>query len=86
VTPETPTHSSTHSFQFTTAFIPTAFRNSPSAARVSCGQRRLYSLHPVIDRVFPFDEAREALHYLESGTHFGKIISAALRDDGVRGR
>jgi len=33
-----------------------------------------HSLRPVIDRVFPFDEAREALHYLESGAHFGKIV------------
>jgi NADPH:quinone reductase-like Zn-dependent oxidoreductase len=33
-----------------------------------------HTLHPVIDRVFPFDEARDAMHYLESGAHFGKII------------
>lgn len=31
-------------------------------------------MHPVIDRVFEFDEAREALKYLESGSHFGKIV------------
>lgn len=30
-------------------------------------------LHPVIDRVFGFDHAPEALRYLERGTHFGKI-------------
>jgi NADPH:quinone reductase-like Zn-dependent oxidoreductase len=28
---------------------------------------------PVIDRVFPFEEAREAYRYLESGAHFGKV-------------
>ncbi len=28
---------------------------------------------PVIDRVFPFEEAREAMHYMEHGAHFGKI-------------
>lgn len=33
-----------------------------------------HGLRPVIDRVFPFDEAKQALHYLESGTHFGKIV------------
>jgi NADPH:quinone reductase-like Zn-dependent oxidoreductase len=33
----------------------------------------LHRLRPVIDRVFPFAEAREALHYLESGAHFGKV-------------
>jgi Zinc-binding dehydrogenase len=27
----------------------------------------------VVDRVFPFIDAREALQYLESGVHFGKI-------------
>ena len=31
-------------------------------------------LHPVIDRVFPFDKAKEAIAYLESGTHFGKVV------------
>jgi NADPH:quinone reductase-like Zn-dependent oxidoreductase len=30
-------------------------------------------LRPVIDRVFPFDQARDAMHYMESGAHFGKI-------------
>ncbi len=33
----------------------------------------LHQLHPVIDRVFPFENAREALRYMESGAHFGKI-------------
>ncbi|MGA7904078.1 MAG: NAD(P)-dependent alcohol dehydrogenase, partial [Terrimicrobiaceae bacterium] len=31
-------------------------------------------LKPVIDKIFPFDEAREALAYLESGAHFGKVV------------
>ena len=33
----------------------------------------LHSLRPVIDRVFPFEQAREALHHMESASHFGKI-------------
>jgi NADPH:quinone reductase-like Zn-dependent oxidoreductase len=33
-------------------------------------------LRPVIDRVFPFDQAIEALKYLESGAHFGKVVIA----------
>jgi NADPH:quinone reductase-like Zn-dependent oxidoreductase len=33
----------------------------------------LHRLRPVVDRVFPFEEAREALRYMESGAHFGKI-------------
>lgn len=33
----------------------------------------LHQLKPIVDRVFPFHEARAALAYLESGTHFGKV-------------
>lgn len=33
----------------------------------------LHQMKPVIDRVFPFEQAREALTYMESGAHFGKI-------------
>jgi NADPH:quinone reductase-like Zn-dependent oxidoreductase len=33
----------------------------------------LHGTRPVIDRVFPFDQARDALHYLQSAQHFGKI-------------
>ncbi|MGH9572101.1 MAG: zinc-dependent alcohol dehydrogenase family protein [Candidatus Acidiferrales bacterium] len=31
-------------------------------------------LKPVIDRTFPFEQAREALRYMESARHFGKIV------------
>ncbi len=31
-------------------------------------------LKPVIDRTFPMDEAAEALAYLETGAHFGKVV------------
>jgi NADPH:quinone reductase-like Zn-dependent oxidoreductase len=31
-------------------------------------------LHPVIDRVFEFGDAVEALKHLESGGHFGKVV------------
>jgi NADPH:quinone reductase-like Zn-dependent oxidoreductase len=33
-------------------------------------------LRPVVDRVFPFDEAREAFRYLQSGAHVGKVVVA----------
>ena len=36
-------------------------------------------IHPVIDRVFPFDQAAEAFAYLESGQHFGKVV---IRHEG----
>jgi NADPH:quinone reductase-like Zn-dependent oxidoreductase len=31
-------------------------------------------LRPVIDRVFPFEQAQAALAHLESGAHFGKVV------------
>jgi NADPH:quinone reductase-like Zn-dependent oxidoreductase len=31
-------------------------------------------LHPVVDRVFSFDQVEEAMNYMESGAHFGKIV------------
>lgn len=31
-------------------------------------------IHPVIDRSFPWEQAGEALAYLESGQHFGKVV------------
>ncbi len=33
-----------------------------------------HQIHPIIDRVFPFDEAREAFAHLRSAAHFGKIV------------
>jgi NADPH:quinone reductase-like Zn-dependent oxidoreductase len=35
-------------------------------------------LEPVIDRVFAFDDVREALRHMESGAHFGKIVVKIL--------
>jgi len=34
----------------------------------------LHQIRPVVDRVFRFDEALAALHLLEAGEHFGKIV------------
>jgi NADPH:quinone reductase-like Zn-dependent oxidoreductase len=34
----------------------------------------LHKIKPVLDREFPFDGLKEALAYLKSGRHFGKII------------
>jgi NADPH:quinone reductase-like Zn-dependent oxidoreductase len=36
----------------------------------------LHKMKPVIDRVFPFEKAREAYAHLESGVHFGKVVIA----------
>jgi NADPH:quinone reductase-like Zn-dependent oxidoreductase len=34
----------------------------------------LHRLKPVVDRVFPFEQAADAFRYLESAAHFGKIV------------
>jgi NADPH:quinone reductase-like Zn-dependent oxidoreductase len=33
-----------------------------------------HQIKPIIERIFPFTEAREAYHYLKSGAHFGKVV------------
>ncbi|WP_224247601.1 zinc-dependent alcohol dehydrogenase family protein [Hyalangium gracile] len=33
-----------------------------------------HRLKPVIDRVFPFEQARDALRYMQEGAHFGKVV------------
>lgn len=34
------------------------------------------AIHPVVDRVFPFDQTREALDYVETGRAKGKVVVA----------
>jgi NADPH:quinone reductase-like Zn-dependent oxidoreductase len=36
----------------------------------------LHELRPVVDRVFPFEETRDAFEYMASGAHFGKVCIA----------
>ncbi|NPU68715.1 NAD(P)-dependent alcohol dehydrogenase [Bradyrhizobium sp. 83012] len=36
----------------------------------------LHQVKPVVDRVFPFAEARDAFHYMASGAHLGKVAIA----------
>lgn len=33
-----------------------------------------HQIHPIIDRIFPFQEAREAFAHMRSAAHFGKIV------------
>lgn len=33
-----------------------------------------HQIKPIIDKVFPFAEARDALEYVGSGSHFGKVV------------
>ncbi len=54
------------------------------ATRIYVGSRTMFEdmlralalrqVHPIIDRVFPFEEAAAAYHRLESQTHVGKIV------------
>lgn len=39
-----------------------------------CDFLSAHHIRPVIDRVFAFDEAREAYAHLKSGAHFGKVV------------
>lgn len=34
----------------------------------------VHRIHPIVDRVFAFDEAQAAYEYLASGQHFGKVV------------
>jgi NADPH:quinone reductase-like Zn-dependent oxidoreductase len=36
----------------------------------------LHRMQPVVDKVFPFEQARDAFAYLASGRHFGKVAIA----------
>jgi NADPH:quinone reductase-like Zn-dependent oxidoreductase len=38
-------------------------------------------IKPVIDRVFPFNQAQDAYRYLESGSHFGKVVIDVAKPD-----
>ncbi len=31
-------------------------------------------IHPIVDKVFDFDNAKEALEYVAAGSHFGKVV------------
>ena len=60
------------------------FQKSLHVKGIYVGSRRMFealneavstqALHPVIDRVFPFGEARAAYEHLASGAHFGKVV------------
>ena len=31
-------------------------------------------IHPIVDKVFTFAQAKEALEYVATGNHFGKVV------------
>ena len=40
-----------------------------------------FQIHPVIDKVFPFEQAREAYEYMHQCRHVGKVIIQIAKDD-----
>jgi NADPH:quinone reductase-like Zn-dependent oxidoreductase len=32
------------------------------------------AIHPIVDRIYGFDDAHEAFAHLRTGSHFGKIV------------
>ncbi len=50
--------------------IGVGHRNGFEAMMRAIDQHRL---QPIVDKVFPFEELKEAMAYLKSGAHFGKI-------------
>ncbi|ETN44032.1 uncharacterized protein HMPREF1541_10897 [Cyphellophora europaea CBS 101466] len=35
-------------------------------------------IHPIVDKVLPFDQAKEALEYVAAGSHFGKVVVSVV--------
>jgi len=64
-------------------FIPALFGKNAKMIGISVGSREQFDdmvkhmadwkLHPVVDRVFPVDQAQDALNLMQAGGHFGKI-------------
>lgn len=64
--------------------LPLALRRMVRLQAVSVGSREsqealgralaAHGVRPVVDRVYPFEEAHAAFAHLESGAHFGKVV------------
>jgi NADPH:quinone reductase-like Zn-dependent oxidoreductase len=60
------------------------FQKALHVRGIYVGSRRMFEslnraltasqLHPIVDRVFPFEAYREAYEHLASGAHFGKVV------------
>lgn len=60
------------------------FHKALTVRGVYVGSRRMFeslnralttgTIRPIVDRVFPFGEARAAYEYMASGAHFGKVV------------
>ena len=64
--------------------IPAVISTNARLQGVSVGSREMFEamtraierhrIEPVVDKVFPWQKAREALETMERGKHFGKIV------------
>ncbi len=60
------------------------FRKTLRVSGIYCGSITMFEalnraltaskIHPIVDRVFSFDQAKEAYEHLASGKHFGKVV------------
>lgn len=39
-----------------------------------CGFYERHQIRPLVDKVFEFEQAKEALQFLHAGSHFGKVV------------
>ena len=63
--------------------MPTLFGKNLRMIGLSVGSREMFEgmvaaidahgMKPVVDRVFPFDQAPDALRHMKGASHFGKI-------------
>jgi NADPH:quinone reductase-like Zn-dependent oxidoreductase len=70
--------------QTSTVDLPTAIRRAVTLCTSTGRSREAFEalnravevsgMRPVVDRVFPFAEAREAFEYMASGAQFGKVV------------
>jgi NADPH:quinone reductase-like Zn-dependent oxidoreductase len=70
--------------QTSTVDLPTAIRRAITLTTSSGRSREAFEalnraievsgMRPIVDRVFPFAEAREAFDYMASGAQFGKVV------------
>jgi NADPH:quinone reductase-like Zn-dependent oxidoreductase len=68
----------------TTANAAAVFARRANVRAISVGSMQMFEamgraiaasgIKPVLDKVFPFDEAQAAYRHMASGVHFGKIV------------
>lgn len=66
----------TQKFLLTGAHVNGIFVGSRAMFEALCRALDVNGIVPVVDRVFPFSEARAAYEYFESQAHFGKVVIA----------